>query len=48
MRYTLFGRTGPRVSEPAPGAMTIGGGGGRGADIEDRRRLFRRPVPGGR
>ncbi|GAA3636154.1 hypothetical protein GCM10023079_27990 [Streptomyces chitinivorans] len=39
MRYTLFGRTGLRVSELALGAMTIGGGGGWGADKETSRRI---------
>jgi len=39
VRYTLFGRTGLRVSELALGAMTIGGGRGWGADKETSRRL---------
>ncbi|ANP53220.1 aryl-alcohol dehydrogenase-like predicted oxidoreductase [Streptomyces griseochromogenes] len=39
MRYTLFGRTGLRVSELALGAMTIGDDWGWGADKETSARL---------
>lgn len=40
MRYTLFGRTGLRVSELALGAMTFGGDPGRGADKETSGRIL--------
>lgn len=40
MRYTLFGRTGLRVSELALGAMTFGGAPGRGADKDTSRAIL--------
>ncbi|MET8183107.1 aldo/keto reductase [Streptomyces sp. NPDC005336] len=39
MRYTLFGRTGPRVSEPSLGTMTFGEDWGWGAAKEAGRRI---------
>ncbi|MFC5148446.1 aldo/keto reductase [Streptomyces aureoversilis] len=40
MRYTLFGRTGLRVSELSLGAMTIGDDRGWGADKDTSRRIL--------
>ncbi|WP_058043152.1 aldo/keto reductase [Streptomyces roseifaciens] len=40
MRYTLFGRTGLRVSELSLGAMTIGDDWGWGADKDTSRRIL--------
>ncbi|MFE9674000.1 aldo/keto reductase [Streptomyces sp. NPDC006259] len=40
MRYTLFGRTGLRVSELSLGAMTMGGDPGWGADQETSARML--------
>ncbi|MFC7305199.1 aldo/keto reductase [Streptomyces monticola] len=40
MRYTLFGRTGLRVSELSLGAMTFGGGAGFGADKDTSARIL--------
>ncbi|TDC22370.1 aldo/keto reductase [Streptomyces sp. 8K308] len=40
MRYTLFGRTGLRVSELSLGAMTFGEDLGWGADLETSRRML--------
>lgn len=42
MRYTLFGRTGLRVSELGLGAMTMGGDGGWGADQETSAKMLDR------
>jgi aryl-alcohol dehydrogenase-like predicted oxidoreductase len=42
MRYTLFGRSGLRVSELALGTMTFGEDWGWGASKEDSRRIFER------
>ncbi|MCH6160268.1 aldo/keto reductase [Streptomyces marispadix] len=40
MRYTLFGRTGLRVSELSLGAMTFGDASGRGADKDASRAML--------
>jgi aryl-alcohol dehydrogenase-like predicted oxidoreductase len=47
MRYTLFGRSGLRVSELALGTMTFGEDWGWGASKEESRRIFDRFVEAG-
>ena len=47
MRYTLFGRSGLRVSELCLGTMTFGEDWGWGASKEESRRIFDRYVEAG-
>jgi aryl-alcohol dehydrogenase-like predicted oxidoreductase len=47
MRYTLFGRSGLRVSELCLGTMTFGEDWGWGASKEESRRIFERYVEAG-